>query len=93
MSVNSFGTKKDTLDQKIEELLEAKQIDKSMQNISDIIRRIGNKYAHDDVPKEFTDTKTIQFMLDGINHIVDKTIKQPQEIKDMMDEYNVKERP
>ena len=33
-----------------------------MQNISNIIRRIGNKYAHDDVPKEFTDTKTIQFM-------------------------------
>ena len=32
-----------------------------MQNISNIIRRIGNKYAHDDVPKEFTDTKTIQF--------------------------------
>ena len=90
---NHLGTKKDTLDQKIEELLEAKQIDKSMQNISNIIRRIGNKYAHDDVPKEFTDTKTIQFMLDGINHIVDKTIKQPKEIKDMMDEYNVKEQP
>ena len=90
---NHLGTKKDTLDQKIEELLEAKKIDKSMQNISNIIRRIGNKYAHDDVPKEFTDTKTIQFMLDGINHIVDKTIKQPKEIKDMMDEYNVKEQP
>ena len=88
-----LGTKKDTLDQKIEELLITKQIDKSMKNISDIIRKIGNKYAHSDIPKEFTDTKTIQFMLEGINHIVNKTIKQPEEIKNMMNKYNMKEQP
>ena len=86
-------TKKDTLDKKIEELLITKQIDKSMKNISDIIRKIGNKYAHSDIPKEFTDTKTIQFMLEGINHIVNKTIKQPEEIKNMMNKYNMKEQP
>ena len=32
-------------------------------------------------------------MLEGINHIVNKTIKQPEEIKNMMNKYNMKEQP
>jgi hypothetical protein len=75
-----LGTKSQSIDKAIAELVEGGQINKKIQQALDTVRVVGNQAVHPGTLDLRDDASTVLTLFNLVNYVVEKTITEPKEI-------------